>query len=139
MAEVAKGQPVSYSSLTPPQSATINGLIAAEAIAAGDACYIDTASSPPGRVKKASGAAADNTVSVVAGFAFQDASADDPVTLVTEGNFRYAAALTPGTRLFLSGTVAGGLADAASTGGTVPIAYAIDATRIRIVPAGLFV
>ena len=133
MAEVAKVQPVSYSSLTPPQSDTINGLLAGANIAAGDACYI----AATGLVHPASGAAADNTVSVVAGFAFTDASTGDPVTLVTAGNFRWASALTPGARLFLSGAVAGGLADTASTGGTVPVAQAIDATRIRILSAGI--
>jgi hypothetical protein len=47
-------------------------------------------------------------------------------------NFRYGAGLTPGATLYLSGTVAGGLADAASTGGTAPIGFVIDATRIRV-------
>jgi hypothetical protein len=134
MAEVPKAQPVSYCSVTPPQSDTINGLLAGEAIAAGDACYIKAAD---GKVWLATGAA--NTAPAdVAGFAFTDASANEPVTLVCNGNFRYAAALTVSAKLYLSGTVAGGLADAASTGGLAPIAVAIDATRIRIVPAGLF-
>ena len=134
MAEVAKVQPVSYCSVTPPQSATINGLIAGSAIAAGDACYIATGT---GLVHPATGAA-NNAAADVAGFAFTDASSGEAVTLVTEGNFRYASALTISAKLYLSGTVAGGLADAASTGGLAPIAVAIDATRIRIVPSGLF-
>jgi hypothetical protein len=46
-------------------------------------------------------------------------------------HFRYGAGLTPGASYFLSGTVAGGIADAATTGGTAPCAFAIDATRIR--------
>ncbi len=134
MAEVAKSGTPSYSSVTPPQSETIVGLLAGEAIAAGDACYIRAVDT---RIMRATGAA--NTAPAdVAGFAFVAASIDDPVTLVTSGNFRYGAAMTATTRLFLSGTVAGGLADAASVGGLAPIAVAIDATRIRILPTGLW-
>lgn len=134
MAEVAKSGTPSYCSLTPPQSATINGLLAGEAIAAGDAVYIKAAD---GRIWKATGAA-NNAAADVVGFAFKAASAGDPVTVACEGNFRYGAGLTVSAKYYLSGTVAGGLADAASTGGLAPIAVAIDATRIRIVPSGLF-
>lgn len=134
MAEIAKSGTPSYCSVTPPQSATIVGLRAGEAIAAGDACYIRA---PDGRIMRATGAA--NTAAAdVAGFAFVAASADDPVTLVCDGNFRYGAGLVVSAKYYLSGTVAGGLADAASLGGLAPVAVAIDATRIRIVPAGLF-
>lgn len=134
MAEVAKTGVPSYSSVIPPQSDTIVGLLAGEAIAGGDACYIKAAD---GRVWKATGAA--NTAAAdVAGFAFVEASVGDAVTLVTAGNFRYAAGLTAATRMYLSGTVAGGLADAASVGGLAPVAVAIDATRIRILPSGLW-
>lgn len=133
MAEIAKSQPVSYASLTPPQSDTIAGLKAGENIAGGDACRINAAD---GLVYRASGAALGANARV-AGFAFTDASAGDAVTLVTSGNFKYGAGLTPGTQYFLSGGVAGGLADAASTGGTTPVAFALDATRIRIRTGGL--
>jgi hypothetical protein len=131
MAEVAKVQPVSYCSVVPPQSATITGLAAGEAIVGGDACYIKT----DGKAWKATGAAA-NAAALVRGLAFTDASVGEPVTLVDEGNFRYGTGLTPGTDLYLSGTVAGGLADAPSTGGVTPVAFVVDATRIRIRLAG---
>lgn len=133
MAEIAKSGTPSYSSVTPPQSATIVGLLAGEAIAAADACYIKAADT---RVWLATGAAND-ALADVAGFAFTDASAGDAVTLVDHGNFRYGAALTVSAKYYLSGTVPGGLADAASIGGLAPIAVAIDATRIRIVTAGI--
>ena len=133
MAEISKSAPVSYVSITPPQSETIVGLSAGEAITAGDACRVNAAD---GLVYKASGAAA-NANARVAGFALQAASSGEAVTLVTEGNFKYGAALTPGALCFLSGTVAGGIADAASTGGVKAIAYALDATRVRILPGGL--
>ncbi len=134
MAEIAKSGVPSYSSVAPPQSSTIVGLLAGEAIEAGDACYIKASD---GRVWKATGAA-NNPAADVAGFAPVAASASDAVTLHCEGNFRYGAALTVAARYYLSGTVAGGLADAASVGGLAPIAVAIDATRIRILPSGLW-
>jgi hypothetical protein len=56
----------------------------------------------------------------------------EAITLFFSITMRYGAGLTPGARYFLSGTVTGGLADAASTGGTAPVAFAVDATRIYV-------
>ena len=134
MAEVAKVGTPSYSSLTPPQGATIVGLFAGETIAPGDACYIRAAD---GLVLMATGAA-NNAAADVAGFSFGAASVGDPITLVDQGNFRYGSNFAPSTKLFLSGTVPGGLADAASTGGLAPIAVTIDATRIRLLQSGMW-
>lgn len=134
MAEIAKSGTPSYSSIAPPQSSTIVGLLAGEAIAAGDACRINAAD---GRVYRASGAAA-NANARVSGFAAVAApAAGDPVTLLCDGNINYGSGLTIGALYYLSGTVAGGLADVASVGGTKAIAYAVDATRVRILPGGL--
>jgi hypothetical protein len=128
MAEIAKSLTPSLASVTPPQSSTIVGLLAGEAIAAGDACYIKAAD---GRVWRSSGAAVA-AAAKVRGWAAAAAPVGEAVTLYTDVNFRYGAALSPGADYFLSGTVAGGIADVASTGGTAPIGYAIDATRIRV-------
>src|SRR5262245_52461360 len=125
MAEIAKSGTPSYCSLTPPQNGTVTGVNAAEAIAAGDLCYIAA-----GGVTRASGAVANAAASVV-GLAFGAASPGEPVTLVCRGNFRYGSGLTPGAKLFLSSTVAGGLADGSTPGGTRAVAQVIDATRIR--------
>lgn len=132
MAEIAKSGTPSYSSVAPPQSDTIAGFVAGEAIAAGDACYMANT----GKVMKATGAAA-NAAARVLGFAFTDAPLGEAVTLVDRGNFRYGAGLSIGALYFLSGTVAGGLADVASTGGTKAIATVIDATRIRLITGNL--
>lgn len=127
MAEIAKSGTPSLSSVLPNPSANkISGLLAGEAIAVGDACYIKS----DGKVWRSTGAAA-NAAAKVDGWALVAAAANEAVTLVFDVNIRYGATLTPGARYFLSGTVAGGIADAASTGGTAPIAFAIDATRIR--------
>jgi hypothetical protein len=133
MAELAKSGTPSLASTLPPQHLQTRGL-AGEAIAAGDACYIKS----DGKIWLASGAAA-NAAAVVAGFAAMAASVGEAVTLLHDVVFKYGAAMTSGTRYYLSGTVAGGLADAATTGGTTAIAIAMPGvdgatttTRIRV-------
>jgi hypothetical protein len=50
-------------------------------------------------------------------------------------NFRYGAALTPGARYFLSETVTGGLQTTVATSAQAKaIGFAVDDTRIRLVP-----
>jgi hypothetical protein len=104
----------------------ISGLYAGEAIAGGDACYIKASD---GKVYKATGAAADEKARV-AGFAAMAASAGDAVTLYHSVMFAYGPNVSgtkssPGAPLYLSGTTAGNVADAASTGGTAPIAHVV--------------
>jgi hypothetical protein len=125
MAEVTKTGTPTLSTPTPSWEHYISGLLAGEAIAGGDACYIKASD---GLVYKATGAAANEAARVV-GFA---ASAGEAVTLLHHINYGYGpkvsdTAVASGTPLYLSGTVAGGLADAASTGGTAAIAFVVDA------------
>lgn len=129
MAEVTKTGTPSISTPYPGPEHRLT-LTAGEAIAAGDACYIANT----GLAMKATGAAA-NAAAKVFGFAAGVADANGPVTLVRGVNIAYGPKVTgtpvnEGTELFLSGTVAGGLADAASTGGTAVIAVVIDDSRI---------
>lgn len=131
MAAVAKSGTPSLASVLPPQSSQIAGLLAGEAIAAGDACYIKS----DGKVWLSTGAAA-NAAAKVRGFAAEACAVGEAVTLFFHVVFRYGAGLTPGADLFLSGATAGALADTASTGGTAPIGYVIDATRVRLWPSG---
>jgi hypothetical protein len=126
MAVVAKSGTPSLSSVTPPQNCQIVGRLAGEAIAAGDACYIAST----GQVMKSNGTAA-NAAAAVHGFAAMAAASGEAVTLYFDVNFRYGAGLTPGTKLYLF-TTAGQIGDAATTGGTAPIGFVIDATRIRV-------
>lgn len=127
MAEITKVSP-SLSTRTPCAAHQVgSGLKAGEALGAGDACYIKS----DGLVWRSTGAAA-NAAAAVDGFAAEAAAVGEAVTLFTDVTMRYASGLTPGAKLFLSGTVAGGLADAASTGGTGQVARVIDATRIRV-------
>ena len=127
MAAVAKSGTPSPCSPLPSWEHRISGLLAGEAIAAGDACYIKS----DGKIWKATGAAA-NAAAKVNGFAAAAAAVGEAVSLYTNCRFHYGASLTPGTVYYLSGTAAGGLDTAASTGGTTPIAQAIDDTRIQV-------
>ena len=131
MVAVAKSGTPSLASTLPPQSQQLAGnLRAGEAIAAGDACYIAST----GLVMKSTGAAA-NAAAKVRGFAAEACAINEAVTLFFDVNFNYGSGLTPGADYFLSGTTAGGLDTAASTGGTAPVAYAVDATRIHVMPS----
>ncbi len=127
MAAVAKSGTPSMSSLLNPANTQLSGLLAGEAIAAFDACYINS----DGKVYKATGAAA-NAAAKVRGYAPIAAAAGESVTLVWDVRVRYGSGMTPGAQLYLSGTTAGGLDDAASTGGTAPIGYVVDATRVHL-------
>jgi hypothetical protein len=128
MAEISKSGNPSLASTLPPSNCRITGLLAGENVAAGDACYIKASD---GRAWRSTGAAVA-AAAKVRGFAAEAAKAGQPVTLLLNVNMNYGAGLTPGADYFLSGTVAGGLADAASTGGTAPVAFAVDATRIHV-------
>lgn len=129
MAEITKGTGTnrpSLSSLTPPASNRLIGQ-AGETIAAGDACRLNSS----GVFVKSTGAAATNAANVD-GFADRDGVSGDDMTLIIGERFHYGTGLTPGASLFLSGSVAGGLADAASTGGTEPVAFVlVDGKRIQ--------
>jgi hypothetical protein len=118
---------VSLATVQPGAEHTITGLVAGETIAAGDACYIKAAD---GRIWRSTGAAA-NAAAVVDGFAATNCTVGQGLTLYHGVNLNYGTALTPGTPYYLSAT-AGALADAASTGGTVVIARAVDATRVYV-------
>jgi hypothetical protein len=126
MAQVAKSGTPSLSSVLPPSSQRISGLLAGEAIEAGDACYIKS----DGRIWKSTGAAA-NAAAKVDGYAATSAPVGEAVTLYFDVNFRYGSGLTPGARVYLSAT-AGTLSDAATTGGTAPIGFCVDSTRIHL-------
>lgn len=104
------------------------GLLAGEAIFAGAACYIKGSD---GKVYNSIGTAA-NAAAVVEGFAAINAQVGEAVTIVFGVTFSYPNTSTPGAPLYLSGTVAGNFADAASTGGTTIIGKVIDANRIYV-------
>lgn len=126
MATIAKSGTPSLSTTQPCPAHSIVGLVAGEALAAGDACYIKS----DGKVWLSTGAAA-TAPAKVRGFAAMAAAVGEAITLMKNVNFKYGAGLTPGADYYLSAT-AGQLDTAATTGGTAPVAYAIDATRIHV-------
>jgi hypothetical protein len=127
VAAVSKSGTPSLASVLPPQNCQLAGLLAGEAIAAGDACYINAS----GAIVRSTGAAA-NAAAKVRGYAAEAVASGEAVTLVWDVNLRYGSGLTPGADYYLSGTTPGGLDTVASTGGTAPVAYAVDATRVRV-------
>jgi hypothetical protein len=128
MAAVAKsGTPSLATALPGPECFVGSDLRAGAAIAAGDACYIAST----GLVQLATGAAA-TAPALVDGFAALPAKSGEAITLLDGCDWHYGAALTPGTRLFLSGATPGGLDTAASTGGTVAVGKVLTATRVRL-------
>ncbi len=128
MAAVAKSGTPSLSTMLPAGGNYVgSNLVAGAAIAAGDACYVAST----GKVLPSNGTAV-NAAAKVDGFAAAAAGLNEAVTLLVDVDFYYGAALAPGTRYFLSSATAGALDTAATVGGTAPVAYAIDATRIRV-------
>jgi len=125
MAAVAKSGTPSISTINPPNNTKLAGLLAGEAIAAGDLCYVKS----DGKVWKANGTSA-NAAARHAGVAATSAPVGEAVTLYHDVDFRYGASLTPGALVYLS-TTAGLLEDAATTGGANAAGYCVDDTRIR--------
>jgi len=135
MAEIPKAGTPSLCTIGVEGGERIAGdLFAAETLGACDACYINPAD---GLIYRSVGSAAAGADSAqVHGWTPRSARAGDAVSLYAGVNFRYGASLTPGKRLYLSPTVPGGLADAPSPGGTGPVAFVIDATRVRVRQSG---
>lgn len=119
---------VSLDTSTGQFASQIPDLVAGEALVIGDAVYVKS----DGKLWKSNGTAATAPAGFV-GIVARAAAAGDAVTAFGVGTrFRYAAGMTPGAPLFVSGT-AGALADAATTGGPNPVARAITATDILII------
>jgi hypothetical protein len=130
MAAVTKGSNVSLCTPLPNDSNKIGPLLVGEDIAAGDACYIKTSD---GKIYRSVGSAAA-AAAECDGFAPVAAlvAQRQTLSLFHDVNMNYAASgLSPGTYLWLSTTVAGGLDTASNVNQTKPFARVIDATRIR--------
>jgi hypothetical protein len=130
MATIAKTGTPSLSSVLPPQNDMIAGLLAGEAIAPGDCCYVKS----DGTVWRTNGTAA-TAPALFAGIYLgsSNVAVGEALTLYHNVNVRYGTGLTPGARYFVSATP-GAIDDAATVGGTVAVAFAVDATRIKFLP-----
>lgn len=127
MAAVAKTTTPSPASLLIDAASKVTGLVAGEALTAGDAGYIKS----DGKVWLSTGAAA-NAAAKVRGFVAVATPVGEAATLIHGSVWRYGAGLTPGADLFLSAVTPGALSDVATVGGTGPIGYVIDATRVYL-------
>lgn len=129
MAAVTRKTNVGMDASTAQFAPQITGLVAGEDIAVGAPCYIKAAD---GKIYNSNGTAA-NEAAKVDGFSPRNAKAGQALTLYGRGTrFGWSTGLTPGQPLYL-GTTAGGLDTAATVGGTVPIARAINDTDIRVI------
>ncbi len=127
MADIAKSGTPSLASIGPiPGANKLSTLVAGENIAAGDACYVKS----DGKVWRSTGTAVA-AAAKVNGFAPYAVNAGETITLFFNVTFNYGASLTPGAQVFLSAT-AGALSDIATVGGTAPIGFIVDATRIYL-------
>lgn len=127
MATVAKSGTPSISSMgLDDGSQKLPALIAGEDIAAGDACYVKS----DGLAWRTNGTSA-NAAAKVRGFAPTAAKSGEPIALVFNVTFNYGSGLTPGVDLFASAT-AGALDNAATTGGTAPVGFCVDASRVYL-------
>lgn len=97
-----------------------------EAIAAGDLCYIAST----GKVMRSNGTAV-GVAAKVRGIAAKAADINKAVSLYRGVTYNYGSGLTPGADVYLSATP-GALEDVATIGGTAPIGFCEDATRIFI-------
>lgn len=127
MAAIAKSGTPSLCSLEPQQGDSITGLVAGEALAAFDACYIKS----DGKAWLATAAAAD-AKGYVRGYAARAVAAGQPITLFRECRVRYGASLTPGANVFLSSATPGALQDTAGAHAPNAIGYCVDDTRIQL-------
>lgn len=126
MSTISKSGTVSLASVAVPESNKITGLKAGEAIAAGDICYVKS----DGKVWRSNGTSA-NAAAKVRGIALSAAATGEACSLYHGVVVRYGASMTPGADLYASAT-AGAIDDAATTGGTAPIGFVVDATRVYV-------
>jgi hypothetical protein len=133
MAEVAKATAfVPSPCSTNPSPDQFPTYKAGEAIGPGDNCYVDGT----GQARLGNGTTLNAAATRVRGQAAAAASVGESVTLTRGLRFNYAAGtLTPGADLYLSAAVPGGLSTTATTGGTVPIAFAVDTNRVEFLYA----
>ena len=127
MAVLAKTGTPSICTKGPCDAHRISGLLAGEALVAGDACLINSA----GVIVRSTGAA--NTAAArVHGWAALDTATGEPVTLYHDVNFNYGTGVTPGANYYLASAAPGGLDTAPTVGGLVPIAFGLPGGRVRV-------
>lgn len=127
MATIAKsGVPSLATVVKDPGAHQITGLLAGEALAAGDLVYVKS----DGKIWKTNGTNAD-AAAKVDGMVLVAAQVGEACSVWFDVTVRYGAGMTPGARVYAS-TTAGLIDGATSTGGSAPVGFVVDATRIFI-------
>lgn len=106
---------------TPPENCRVGSATCTVDIPAGTPCYFVSGTT----TLAPSYGVALNAASVVDGWTMTDYKAGDVATLYENVSFGYGNNIVAGQNYFLSGSVVGGLATTASTGGLKPIARGI--------------
>jgi hypothetical protein len=109
---------------TPPAAMQLTGLLAGEAIGAGDACRINSS----GLIVRSVQSAVDllAATNVIIGFAAATVRAGDCVTLYHDIDINYSPDVIPGQRYYLSSAVPGGLDTAPAIEGQAACAVGED-------------
>jgi hypothetical protein len=129
MAIVAKSGTPSITTLTPCPAHHLP-LIAGEAIAAGDACYIKASD---GKAYRCDGTTLNAAAAKCDGFAAMAAAINKPVTLYRDVVFAYGASLVPGAKYYVAASPNQGQLDTSpTTGGTAHVATAVNDKEILV-------
>jgi hypothetical protein len=129
MSAVSKNGNPSLASVLPPANHKISGLYVGADVNPGDACYVKS----DGLIYPCLGTSGSAEADVW-GYAPIGARAaqNDGLTLLHGVNFAYGSGLTPGTKVYLSSTVRGGLDTSPPYAGALPVGAIIDTTRIEL-------
>jgi hypothetical protein len=129
MAALAKYQTPELCTPIPDMGDRLSGYLTAGAdLAPGDVVYIDgTTGQVLLSLASSNSIASRFGVGIVPDTYYED----QVVTVYTRARFHYGEAMTPGTRFYISASVAGGLATDIPYAGATPVAYAVNATVIQ--------
>jgi hypothetical protein len=114
----------SLATALPCNAHRISGLLAGMAINQYDACYIDATT---GKVFASQDTGASAAQAQVHGYSAGKSLAGQAITLMhsVEVGYTAAAGLTPGAKVYLSASVAGGL-DTGATNSHLPLGFAVN-------------
>lgn len=128
MAEITRSGPVGPCSFDPSPEFFFGEGTAGAAIAAGDQLYLKASDS---LYYPATGAAL-TAPGIIVGQAARASAIGEAVTVTRGQRFWYSSGMTAGAQLYLSASVAGGLATVATTGGVSPAGYVLpDGCRVE--------
>jgi hypothetical protein len=136
MAALAKYQTPELCTPLPTPGDRLPGLVAGADLAPGDVVYIDGTTNEYLKSVASSNSVASRFAVGIVPDTYYDGQ---PCTVFQRARFHYGEAMVPGTRFFVSASVAGGLDTTAPYTGAQPVAYALNTTVIQFFGNGLAV